>query len=97
MLKLNEKYLGEAIIAQAINDVVRVNNVRVRIPLKKISNNAIYSFKNNGNKIVMQHHNNSWGCSTETLNDIQKHGNEIINKMFGDIFADIDTVMGERK
>ena len=97
MLKINERYLGETILTQAINDIVRVDGTRVRIPLKKIGRNSIYSFKNNGNKIVMQHHTNSWGCNAKTLDDIQKHGNEIINKMFGDIFDDIDAAMGERK
>ena len=97
MLKLNEKYLGETIIAQANNDVVRVDGTRVRIPIKKISNNSIYSFKDNGNKIVLQHHNNSWGCNEKTLDHVYKHGKEIIDNMFGDIFGDIDAVMGERR
>lgn len=97
MLETNKKYLGQQIISDAIGDIVRVDGTRIRIPIKKINSNSIYSFKNNGVKVVLQHHNNYWGCDYNTWDEIQKHGKEITDRMFGDLFEAIDNAMEERK
>ena len=89
MLKTNKVYSGSTIMNFAAENggKLSVDGTWVRVPMEKIKPNNCYSFIKTEKGMTIQHHTSSWTCDSATMNYIQKRGNDIVNNMFGDIFA----------
>lgn len=63
------------------------------IPCNQITINphAIYDITDNGHAIIITKAN-GWCCTKEQYDEIMSEGNRILNDIFGDIFAKIDTI-----
>lgn len=85
MLKMNSMYSGSIILNNVNDDKLNVNGTWVRIPVEKIKPNGVYSFIKTEKGVSLQHHRNSWSCDSKTMDHIQKRGNDILDRMFGDI------------
>lgn len=89
MLKTNKVYSGATIINFAAENggKLSVDGTWVRVPMEKIEPNNCYSFIKTEKGMTIQHHTSSWSCDPVIMDHIQKRGGDIINSMFGDIFA----------
>lgn len=89
MLNTNKVYSGSTIMNFAAENggKLSVDGTWVRVPMEKIEPNNCYSFIKTEKGMTIQHHRNSWTCDSATMDYIQKRGKDIIDNMFGDIFA----------
>ena len=91
----NGTYSGKAIIENMNeNNQIKITassgkKLTVNIG-KKIDPHGVYIITATDTKVTIAENKSAWSCSKAEYDNMMKRGNEIVDRLFGDVFRDIE-------